>query len=178
MCLIEYWFPHGHFWGVSSLRMKEWVSWVCPMHSRVRVVSSLLVLLGSSLLSFKIGCIWKSLWGFSSHNCCHFLVTICLILGLRSVYGVLMYLSGVMLIAALSYELALLLPWIPIWLGIQQNITFLLWISELSLLKILTINGFSNLVYLSDWRTEMESEWMINFLELLVEIRSSAQFIA
>ena len=23
MCLIEYWFPHGHFRGGSSLRMKE-----------------------------------------------------------------------------------------------------------------------------------------------------------
>ena len=73
MCLIEYWFifiyTHGHFGGGSSLRMKELVSRVCPMRSWVRVVSSLLVLLGSSFLSFKIGCIWKSLlWGFSSHN--------------------------------------------------------------------------------------------------------------
>ena len=92
MCLIEYWFPHGHFMGGSSLIMKEWVSRVCLMRSRVRVVSSLLVLLGSSFLSFKMGCIWKSfLWGFSSHNCCHFLVTICLILGLRSVFGVLIF---------------------------------------------------------------------------------------
>ena len=67
MGFIEYWFPHWHFEGGSSLRIKEWVSWVCPMRSRVRVVSSLLVLLGSSFLSFKIGCIWKSLlWGFSS----------------------------------------------------------------------------------------------------------------
>ena len=114
MCLIEYWFPHGHFGEGSSLRMKEWVSRVCPMRVQVRVVSSLLVLLGSSLLSFKMGCIWKSLlWGFSSHNCCHFLVTICLIFGLRSVYGVLMFLSGVMLIAALANESALSLPWIP-----------------------------------------------------------------
>ena len=73
MCLIEYWFPHGHFGRGSSLRMKEWVSRVCPMYSRVRVVSSLLVLLGSSFLSFKIGCIWKSLlWGSSSHDCCYF----------------------------------------------------------------------------------------------------------
>ena len=70
MCLIEYWFPHGHFGGGFSFRMSEWVSWVCSMRSRVRVVSSLLVLLGSSFLSFKIGCIWKSLLrGFSSHNC-------------------------------------------------------------------------------------------------------------
>ena len=58
MCLIEYWFPHGHFGGGSSFRMKEWVSWVCPMRSRVRVVSPLPVLLGSSFLSFKIGSIW------------------------------------------------------------------------------------------------------------------------
>ena len=117
ICLIEYWFPHGHFGGGSTLRMKEWISWVCPMRSRVRVVSSFLVLLGSNFLSFKICYIWKSLlWGFSSHNCYHFLVTICLILGLRSVYGVLMLLSGVMLIAPLANESALSLPWIPIWL--------------------------------------------------------------
>ena len=64
------------------------------------------------------------MWGFSSHNCCDFLVTICLILGLRSVYGVLMFLSGVMLIASLANESALSLPWILIWLEIQQNITF------------------------------------------------------
>ena len=149
------------------------------MCNRVRVVSFLLVLLGSSFLSFKMGWIWKSLlWGFSSHNCYHFLVTICLILGLRSVYGVLMFLSWVMLIAASANESVLSLSWIPIWLGIQQNITFLQWISELSLLKILTIRGFSNLVYLSNWITEMESEWMINFLLLLVEIRSNAKSIA
>ena len=34
MCLIEYWFPYGHFGGGSSLRIKEWFSWVCPMRSR------------------------------------------------------------------------------------------------------------------------------------------------
>ena len=85
------------------------------------------------------------------------------------------FLSGVMLIAALVNKSALSLPWIPIWFGIQQNIIFLLWIIMLSLFRILTISGFSNLVYLSDWRTEMESEWMINFLELLGEIRSSAR---
>ena len=54
MCLIEYWFPHGHFVGGSSLRMKEWVCRVCPMHCRVRGVSSLLVLLGSSFLFVKL----------------------------------------------------------------------------------------------------------------------------
>ena len=35
------------FWGGSSLRIKEWVRRVCPMRSRVRLVSSLLVLLKS-----------------------------------------------------------------------------------------------------------------------------------
>ena len=77
MCFIMYWFPHGHLGGGSSFRMKEWVNPVCPMHSRARVVSSLLVLLGSSFFSFKMGCTWKSLsWGLFSHNCCHFFVMI------------------------------------------------------------------------------------------------------
>ena len=85
MYFIVYWFPHGHFGGDSSFRMKEWVNLVCPMRSRARVVSSLLVLLGSSFLSFKMGCTLKRLlWGFFSHNCCHFFVSICLIFGLRS----------------------------------------------------------------------------------------------
>ena len=67
ICFIEYWFLHGHFGGGSSLRKKEWVSRVYPMCSRIRVASSLLVLLGSSFLSFKIGCIGKSLlWRFWS----------------------------------------------------------------------------------------------------------------
>ena len=142
------------FWGGSSLWMKEWVSRVCLMRLRVRVVLS-----GSSFLSLKLVVFERAYCGdFNPIIVAVFLVTICCIFGLRSVYGGLMFLSGVMLIAAFANESALSLPWIPIWLRIQQNLTFLQWISELSLLKIWTIIGISNLVYLSDWRTEMESE--------------------
>ena len=174
MCFIVYWFPHGHLGEDSSFRMKEWVNLVCPMCCRARVVSSLLVLSGSSFLSFKMGCIWKSLWwGVFSHNCCHFFVIICLIFGLRSVYGIFDFLSGTILRAVLANESALLFPWIPIWLGIQLNIAFLQWFMQLSLFRSLTI-----FVFLRDCRTEMKSEWMINFSLLLVEINLSAKFIA
>ena len=68
------------------------------------------------------------------------------------------FLSGTILSAALANESALLLPWIPIWLGLQQNITFLLWFMEVSLFRSLTMNRLSSLVFLRDCRTEMESE--------------------
>ena len=98
MCFIMYWFPHRNLGGGSSFRMKEWVNLVCPMRSRVRVVSSLLILLGSIFLSFEMGCTCKSLlWGFFSHNCCHFFVITCLNFGLRSVEGIFNSLSGIIL---------------------------------------------------------------------------------
>ena len=152
MCFIVYWFPHGHLGGGSPFRMKYWVNLACPMHRRATVVSSLLVLLGSSFLSFKIDCTWKILlWGIFSHNCCHFFVIICLIFGLRLVNGIyfilfflfiylfiyyffiffiylfIFFKSGTIWRGALANEPALSFPWIPIWLEIQQNITFLLW---------------------------------------------------
>ena len=145
MCFIVYWFPHGHLGEGLSFRMKEWVNLVCPMRGRARLVSSLLVLLGSSFRSFKMGCTWKSLlWGRGfSHNCCHFFI-ICLIFALWSVYGIFYFLSDTILRAALANESALTCPWIPIWLGIQQNITFLLWLMELGLFRSLTMKGLSN----------------------------------
>ena len=181
MCFIVYWFPHWHLGGGLSFRMKEWINLVCPMHNRARVVSSLLVLFGSSFLSFKIGCTWKSLlWGFFSHNRWHFFVIICLIFSLRSVYGILKknFLLGTILRAASAHESTLLFPWISTWLGIQQNITFLLWFMEMSLFRSLTMKGLSSFVFLRDHRTEMESEWMMNFSLLLVETYLSAKFIA
>ena len=144
MYFIVYWFPHEHLGKGSSFRMKEWVNLVCPMHSRTRVVSSLLVLLGYRFryLSFKMGHSWKSLlWGFFSHNCYHFFVIICVIFGLRSGYGIFDLLSGTILRAALANESALLFPWITIWLGIQQNIIFLLWFMELSLFRSMSMKG-------------------------------------
>ena len=56
ICFIVYRFPHEHLGGGSSLKMKEWVNLVWPMLSGVIVVSSLLVLLGSGVLSFKLDC--------------------------------------------------------------------------------------------------------------------------
>ena len=61
------------------------------------------------------------LWGFFSHNCCHFFVIICLTFGEVSIRYLLL---NTILRAALANESTLLFPWIPIWLGIQQNITF------------------------------------------------------
>ena len=61
------------------------------------------------------------------------------------------FLSGTILRAALANESALSFLWIPVWLGIQQNITFLLCFMELSLFRSLTIKGLSNFVILRDW---------------------------
>ena len=125
ICLIVWWFPHGHLGGGSSFRIKSCVNLVCPIRSRERMVSSFLVLLASRFLSFGRGSIWRSLfWAFSSHNCCHLFVIICLILCFKSVYGSFEVLSGGMLIATLANESALSFPWIPIWPGIQQNMIF------------------------------------------------------
>ena len=87
------------------------------------------------------------------------------------------FLSGVILIAALANESTVSFPWIPIRLGIQQNITFLLWFMELGLFRNLTMKGLSSFVFLRDCRTEIEPEWMMNFL-LRVETSLSAKFIA
>ena len=88
------------------------------------------------------------------------------------------FLLGTILWVALANESALLFPWIPIWLGIQQNITFLLWFMESSLFRSLTMKGLSRFVFLKDRRTEMESELMMNFSLLFVETSLSAKFIA
>ena len=85
---------------------------------------------------------------------------------------------GTILSTALANEPALSFPWIPIWFGIQQNITFLQWSMELSLFRSLSMKGLSSFVFLRDCRTWIESEWIINFSLLLVETSLSANFIA
>ena len=133
MCFIVYWFLHGHLGGGSFFRMPKWVNLVYPMRSRVKVVSSFLVLSGSTFFSLKMSRTWKSqLWKFSPNNCCHFFVIICLIFCLISVLSIFDFLSGTILRTALANEAALLFPWIPTWLGIQQNIISLQWFMELS----------------------------------------------
>ena len=88
------------------------------------------------------------------------------------------FLSGTILSAALANESALSFPWIPIWLEIQQKITFLLWFMDLSLFRSLTMKGLSNLGFLRDCRIEIESEWMMNFSLSFLETSFSAKFIA
>ena len=95
-----------------------------------------------------------------------------------SVRDIFEFLSGTLLSAALANESALSFPWIPIWLVIQQNITFLLWLRELSLFRSLTIRELSSFLFFIDCNTEMESEWMMNFFELLVEMIISTKCIA
>ena len=68
-----------------------------------------------------------------------------------------MMMMMMILSAALANESALSFPWIPIWLGIQKNITFLLWFIELSLFRSLTMKRLSSFVFLRDCRTEIES---------------------
>ena len=82
-----------------------------------------------------------------------------------------------MLSAALASESALSFLWIPIWIRIQQNITFLLRLMELSLIRNLTIRGLSSFQFLIDFKTEMESEWRMNIFELLVEMIFNAKCI-
>ena len=118
------------------------------MGSKERMVSSLLVLLRYRFLSFKMSCTRKILlWGFFSRNYRHSFVIICLILGLRSVHGII-YLSGTI------FRAALLMNPLYRFLGIQQNIIFLLWFMELSLFKILIMKGLSSFAFLRDCRTE------------------------
>ena len=50
---------------------------------------------------------------------------------------------------------------------------------ELNLFRSLTIRGLSSFLFLFliDWKTKMESEWMMNFSKLLVKTIFSAKFI-
>ena len=61
ICFNVFCFPLEHLGGRFSFRMKEWLTLGWPMCSRPRAVSSILVLLGSSFLSFRVDCIWDSL---------------------------------------------------------------------------------------------------------------------
>ena len=112
MDITVFGFPHEHFSGSFCFSMKEWVNLVYPMGNWVREVPFCLILLGSGFLSFKMGCMKYSLWVFSFHSCCHFFISIWLILGFRSVYGILEFVLGIMLSADLVIESALWFFWI------------------------------------------------------------------
>ena len=50
MGFTVYGVPHEHFSGGSCFSMKKWVNLMWPMYSQIKLVSSLLVLLGSGFL--------------------------------------------------------------------------------------------------------------------------------
>ena len=91
----------------SCFKMKEWVSLVWPIRNRDITTCSLLDFLDAGLHSPKVGWIWKSLlWMLLLHCCCHFVWRNLLIVGFRSVHGIL-DLSGVRSKADLASSLLL-----------------------------------------------------------------------
>ena len=75
------------------------------------------------------------------HCCCHFVRRNLLIVGFRSVYGIL-DLSGVRSKAKLVAESTLSFPFSPMWLGVQHIIISFLFDIESNLLNSLMIRGF------------------------------------
>ena len=110
-------------------------------------------------------------------HCCHFVRKNLLTRGFKSVYGM-EILSRLRSKANLATESALSFPLTPMWLGIQHMIISLWLDIESSLLSILTINGFSSFLFLSDVNTESESENIINLLCLFSEIMLRASSMA
>ena len=162
----------------SCFKMKEWVSLVWPIRNRDITTCSLFDFLDAGLHSPKVGWIWKSLlWMLLLHCCCHFVWRNLLIVGFRSVYGIL-DLSDVRSKADLAAESALSFPLTPMWLGAQHMIITFLFDIESNLLNSLMIRGFWNFVFLNDSKTESESENIINFLCLFFEIMLRARSIA
>ena len=157
--------------------MKEWVSLVWPIRNR-DITTVILDFLDAGLHSPKVGWIWKSLlWMLLLHCCCHFVWKNLLIVGFRSVYGIL-DLSGVRSKADLAAMSALSFPLPPMWLGVQHIIMSFLFDIESNLLNSLMIRGFWNFLFLSDSKTESESENIINFLCLLLEMMLKTRSIA
>ena len=132
----------------SCFKMKKWVSLVWPIHNRDISTYSLLDFLDAGLHSPKVGWISKSsLWMLLLHCCWHFVWRNLLIVGFRSVYGVL-DLSGVRSMADLATESALSFPLTPMWLGAQNIIISFLFDLESNLLNGLRIRGFWDFSFL------------------------------
>ena len=128
----------------SFFKMKEWVSLVWPIRNRDITICSLLDFLDAGLHSPKVGWIWKSLfWMLFLHCCYHSVWRNLLIVGFRSVCGIL-DLSGVRSKADLAAEFALSFPLTPMWLGAQHINIFFLFDIESNLLNSLMIRGFWN----------------------------------
>ena len=179
MCLtVQLVWQVKHYGCGSCFKMKELVSLVWPIRNLDITTCSLLDFLYAGLHSPKVGWIWKSLlWMLLLHCCCHFVWRNLLIVGFRSVYGIL-DLSGVRSKADLAAESTLSFPLTPMWLGVQHVIISFLFDIESNLFNSLVIRGFWNFLFLIDRKTENESENIINFLCLLFEMMLRARSIA
>ena len=150
--------------------MKEWVSLVWPIRNRDITTYSLLDFLDAGLHSPKVGWIWKSLlWMLLLHCCCHFWRKNLLIVGFRSVYGIL-DLSGFRSKADLAAESALSFLLTPMWLGVQHIIISFLIDNESNLLDILMIRGFWIFLSLNDSDTKSDSENIIYIMQAIVHL--------
>ena len=106
----------------SCFSSKEWVSLVWPIRNRDITTCSILDFFNAGLHSPKVSWIWKSLlWMLLLHCCYYFVWRNLLIVGFRSVYGIL-DLLGVRSKTDLAAESALSFPLTPMWLGIQHII--------------------------------------------------------
>ena len=112
----------------SCFKMKEWVSLVWPICNQDITTRSLLDFIDAGLHSPKVGWIWKSLlWMLLLHCCCHFVWRNLLIVGFRSVYGIL-DLSGVRSKADLAAESAVCVCvyiYIYIWMQCNRNLNYI-----------------------------------------------------
>ena len=128
-------------------KMKAWVSLVWSIRNRDITTCSLLDFLDAGRHSPKVGWIWKSLlWMLLLHFCCHFVWRNLLVVGFRSVYGIL-DLSGVRSMADLAAVSALSFPLTPMWLGVQHIIISFLFDIESNLLNSLMIRRFRIFFY-------------------------------
>ena len=71
---------------------------------------------------------------------------------------------------------ALWIPWIPIWIGTEQNTTFLIRVKEIRVFGKLVMRRWCTFWFVMDDITEKKSKWM-NFLKLLVDTILTANSI-
>ena len=160
------------------LFQNERVSLVWLIRNRDITTCSLFDFLDAGLHSPNVDWIWKSLlWILLLHCCCHFVWRNLLIVGFRSLYGILDLLS-VRSQTDSAAESALSFPLTTMWLGVQHIIISFLFDTKSNLLNSSMIRGFWNFLFLYDNKTESESENIINFLCLLFEMMLRARSIA
>ena len=148
------------------------------MRQRARTTSSLRTALYDERVSPKVGLTqWSLLCTALFQVVCHLETRYVLIRGLKSVWGSFNFAAFRFNddLAALS---ASSLPWMPTWPGSQQNTMLLQDASLWYFMRSCWTSGLEVFLLLRDWRTERESEKMMNFFPLLVFMKRRARSIA